>query len=360
MGEAGSASKDIWPEPIRAAFFRQAGSCRDLGSPFMGELMEMFAREGLPEGALRTRLVEWTGEPSAKGDAVPLRLAGALHRLVLDGAAPELAACYPVQAAGFDADRLRAALAVVVPAHERFLCDYLESPPQTNEVRRSSMVMAGLMEIAAATALPLSLLEIGSSAGLNLCPDLYRHEMKDVVAGNPAAPLTLAPEWHGPRPLAVVPRIATRRGCDHNPLYPGREDDVLRLKSYTWPDQIDRMERLEKALAVASGASLDVEKADALDWLERQLARSEPGRCQVVYHSIVLQYLPDADRERFAEIVQKAGQRAGKASPLAWLAIEADGNTPGCAVKLALWPDGEIRTLARADFHGRWIRWGEA
>ncbi len=127
------------------------------------------------------------------------------------------------------------------------------------------MVMAGLMEVTAAIALPLSLLEIGSSAGLNLCPDLYRHEMKNVVAGNSALPVTLAPEWHDPTPLAVVPRIVARRGCDHNPLDPNRADDVLRLKSYTWPDQIDRMERLNKALALAGEASLEIENADALD-----------------------------------------------------------------------------------------------
>ncbi|MDJ0933149.1 DUF2332 family protein [Breoghania sp.] len=114
MGEVRPTSNSVWPEKIRASFARQAGFCRDLGSPFMGGLMDMLAQEGLPEGALRTRIADWFGDPSFKGDAVPLRLAGALHRLVLDGVARELAAYYPPQADGFDADRLRPALVAAV------------------------------------------------------------------------------------------------------------------------------------------------------------------------------------------------------------------------------------------------------
>ncbi|PTW55764.1 hypothetical protein C8N35_11289 [Breoghania corrubedonensis] len=320
----------------------------------------MLARGSLPEGALKTLIAEWPGDPSTRGDVLPLRLAGALHRLVIDGKVPDLAACYPPQATEFDAVCLAPALKVAISAHESFLCDYLKLPPQTNEVRRSSMVMAGLLEISNAVGKPLSLLEIGSSAGFNLYPDLYRHEMGGLVAGDPASPLVLAPEWHGSQPRATTVTIAERRGCDRNPLDPTRAEDVVRLKSYTWPDQLDRMTRLETALALVGNAALHIAQADALDWLSDELARPAPQRCRVVYHSIVLQYLVPADRERFAEIMVAAGARANEDSPLAWLSIEADGRSPGCAVTLTAWPDGTRRTLARADFHGRWIRWGEA
>lgn len=39
------------------------------------------------------------------------------------------------------------------------------------------------------------------------------------------------------------------------------------------------------------------------------------------------------------------------------LRFEPDGESPGGAVTLTVWPSGEERCVARADFHGRWIDW---
>jgi hypothetical protein len=42
---------------------------------------------------------------------------------------------------------------------------------------------------------------------------------------------------------------------------------------------------------------------------------------------------------------------------LAWLRFEGDGTGPGAALTLTAWPEGEEKVIARADYHGRWIRW---
>ncbi|NVK34926.1 MAG: DUF2332 family protein [Rhodobacteraceae bacterium] len=347
----------VWPQRIEAAFLKQAKSCRDLGSPFTADLMHLLATRDLPEGIVRDRIQDWPGDPSAAGDALPLRLAGALHRLVLTGEAEKLASLYPPRQNDLDADALYPVLCETLKAHGAFIHDYLDLPPQTNEVRRSSMVMAGLQEIASRTGLGLSLLEVGSSSGLNLCPELYEVSLGGSVFGTPGSSVKLQPDWQGNTPANCELHIESRRGCDQNPLSPSAVEDVLRLKSYTWPDQRDRLDRLENALSICAQAQPVVDRADAADWIAAQLEPKAENVCRVVYHSIVLQYFPEDTKRRFTQSILEAGARASASAPLAWLAIEADGEQPGCRISLTLWPDGSTITLGRADFHGRWIRW---
>jgi hypothetical protein len=65
----------------------------------------------------------------------------------------------------------------------------------------------------------------------------------------------------GRPPLDAPLRVTSRAGCDPRPLDPRSEEGALTLTSYVWPDQVERLERLRAALAVAR-------EVDApLDWL---------------------------------------------------------------------------------------------
>ena len=88
---------------LEAAFARQGRACDALGSPFMARLMPLLWRIiAAGDGPVAARILTWQGDPSALGDAVPLRLAGALHALVLTRADPGLVAPYPPHSAGQD------------------------------------------------------------------------------------------------------------------------------------------------------------------------------------------------------------------------------------------------------------------
>jgi hypothetical protein len=92
---------------------------------------------------------------------------------------------------------------------------------------------------------------------------------------------------------------------------PRSEEGRLTLTSYVWADQLERLERLRAALAVASEVEAPVERAGAAGWTEARLAEPAPGTATVVFHSIVMQYLPVAERERFERALQAApGTRA--------------------------------------------------
>ena len=79
---------------LREAFLAQATACADLDSPFMARLCRVMAERLTPDTPLSRRLFDWPGDLSPRGASVPLRLAGALHALVLRGDAA-LRAVYP-------------------------------------------------------------------------------------------------------------------------------------------------------------------------------------------------------------------------------------------------------------------------
>lgn len=338
---------------VRAAFRSQAKSCAALGSPFVAMLCDLAAERLTAAQPVGRHLLGWTGDPSSSADSVPLRFAGSLHALVLRGADPALSQVYPPHAA--DPDGLWNAVERACRDHAEAILERLASPPQTNEVRRSAALLPGFLTIAKRFALPLCLSEVGASAGLNLLWDRYAYRLGDFAWGDPQSPVMLAPEWTGGRPPDASLTLRERAGCDLRPVDPAHPDDAQRLLSYLWADQADRIERTRAALHLAALSGLKVEAADAVDWLERRLAVIRPGCVHVIVHTIAWQYLPSAARERGDALIEEAGRAATEAAPLARLSLEGDGQAPGAALTLQMWPTGERHEIGRADFHGRWI-----
>jgi hypothetical protein len=341
-------------EFIRQSFLRQAKACADLGSPFTARLCTLATERLTDETRVGETVLGWPGNPDGTGDALALRLAGTLHALVRSGHDPALSAVYPPHAV--DDDTLWAAIEAAMRRDEAFMLERLKSAPQTNEVRRSSALLPGFLTIAALTGKPLILSEVGASAGLNMQWDRYAYRLGDFRWGA-ASPVELAPRWEGPPPPDATIEITERAGCDLNPLDPASEDDRLRLFSYIWADQQDRLDRTAAALEMATESGLQVEKADAIDWLRKRLATPRPGLTHVIYHTIAWQYLPLALKAEGEALIADAGSRATLEAPLARLQLEADGKPDGAAILLTLWPSGEAREIGRADFHGRWVKW---
>ena len=330
---------------IRQAFRDQAEACAALGSPLMQQLMAGLSARLAPGSPVADTVLSWPGDPSYRADSVPLRLAGGLHALVLTGKDPALAAAY---AAGIDPTD--AALAAIQD-HAGFLLDWLKSAPQTNEVRRSAPLIAVAQWLTARFGLPLILSELGASAGLNLLWDHYALNLPGRTFGPADPSLTLAPDWTGSLPPTAIPTVIDRRGVDLNPLDPVA--DRLRLIAYLWPDQPERISRTRAALDLAQRLRPQVDRADAADWLETRLQDRHDGALHLIFHTIAWQYFPPATQSR----ALAALDRAGKDRPLARFAMEADGNGPGAALSLTLWPGGETIPFGRADAHGRWVDW---
>lgn len=333
---------------LREALLAQSRSCASLGSPFMAQLCRVLADRLAPGTPLTDRLFGWQGDVSSNGASLPLRLAGALHALKRRGDAA-LAAVYPP--ATVDDETLWQAVDSAMSREAAFIDRFLDTAPQTNEVRRSAALIAVALWLAERHPLPLILSELGASAGLNLSFDRYALVAGAARRGPREAALTLAPNWRGPPPPDLPLSVAERRGCDLNPLDRGR--DAERLFAYLWPDQPEREALTRAALALPTPR---VDREDAADWLATRLTPT-PGHLHLIFHTIAWQYFPAAVQSRARALIETAGAAATTDAPLAWFGMEADGTGPGAALTLRLWPGDVTLPMGRADFHGRWIDW---
>jgi hypothetical protein len=338
------------------AWSRQIDWCDANGSPFTARVLEAAWADRTRGGALRALLPDWPGDAGA--DAVPLRVAGALHAMALDGSDAALAALYPPSASAWDAQHGPVAVARALAAQRERVAAYLRVAPQTNEIGRSAALLPGFALIAAHTGLPLATFEIGASAGLNRLWPHFRYELGGWRWGDVASPVTIHAEWRGAAPpLPARIEVAEQQACDIAPIDLNADGAALRLLSYVWPDQSDRLLRLRAAIELAQQRALRVEAADALPWVQRALAPARPGRATVLYHSVMWQYMPPATREALSAAITAAGARATREAPLAWLAFEPPNADAQMQLTLTLWPGGLPRMLARAHPHGRWVEW---
>lgn len=345
------------PKDLLDAFGDQARACAELGSPFMERLCSLLARPWPDTGDLAARLAAFEGDPGPSGHSLPLRVAGGLHALHLSGRAPELARVYAPRQRPEDAD-FAATIHTALVRHQVFLSDWIASAPQTNEIRRSAVLIAAAAVLAGVCDLPFRLSELGASGGLNLWWDHYALDAAGTRIGPQTAPVVFTPDWTGPPPPrtepATLPRVVERRGVDLNPLDLSDTRDFLRLAAYLWADQ---PERLTMTRAGAALGPAIVDRGDAIDWLERRLDNAPEGQLHLIQNTVAWQYFPQTAQARGAALIEAAGARATARAPVAWVQMENDGHGPGAAIGLRIWP-GDIRmNLGRADFHGRWVDW---
>lgn len=340
----------------------QGGICAQMGSPFSGAVARAIVADIVSGGAFAA-LAEPFADRDVRGqldDATALRFLGGLHYLVLKGEAPELAALYPPASAAPDQAQLDRLVAATARGHRQSLAAFVTSPPQTNEVNRSVCLAPGFLIVARRTELPLRCLEIGASAGLNQNWDRYRYELGAAGAwGDPRSPVRLGAEWSGANPpFEVEAKVAERRGCDQNPIDVRDPDQAFRLKSYVWPDQAERLARLDGAIALAHQHPTCSEKADAAAWV-RAHAHAAAGVATVLYHSVVWQYLPTETQAAVAAAIQAAGESATKNAPFAWLRMEPNPANLAAPMELRLtfWPGGGESLLAEVHPHGAKVSW---
>lgn len=334
---------------IERRLLRQA---RSMNSPLYSGLLERCAEDTVAGGPCWPVLRGHGKDPP--DSALGLRLMAALHRLVLDGRAPELTPYYPSVGGRTDVGAAWPVISGILEQRADTIRDLVTRPLQTNEVGRSQGLLCGFLQVAARTDLPLRLLEVGAGAGLNLRWDHYHYEARGRRRGDSDSPVRLCSFDDVPDAFDLPVVIDSRRGCDQAPVDPTTDEGKLTLMSCVWADHVHRVRQLRLALGVAQQVPVTIDRDAAGSWLSEQLARPAAGVATVVFHSIVMQYLAESERRSFEHSIAGAGAAASEQAPLAWLRLEPAGAE--CAVTLTVWPAGEEAVVARCGYHGEGVR----
>ena len=247
---------------------------------------------------------------------------------------------------------------------------------QTNEVQRTAAFIPVLEQLSKSG--PIALVEVGTSAGLNLLMDRYRYKFGET-------------EWFGELdsqvsikcdvrtcfpPLLKKLDISSRIGIDTHPLDLCDLDDARWLRACVWPEQAERQQRMQAALGIARESPPEIVKGNVLDVLGDALSKIPEGVAVCVFNSATLFYLSPEECEEFVALLDQFGDRE-----LHWISLEG-GEFQTFGAKLpfdrlftprsndrptdsfgilgyAQWRGGkrEDHVLGRADMHGRWIEW---
>jgi hypothetical protein len=221
------------------------------------------------------------------------------------------------------------------------------------------MLLPCFLEVARATgADAFDLIELGSSAGLNLVWDRYRYRYANGDWGPAEAALELAGEERGlvPRPLlALRPHVRRRIGIERDPIDVTSEEDALLLKSFVWADQHGRLDRLDRAIEALGRDPPELVRGDFVELLPDVLASTGSDGLTLVFQTASLGYGPPDARKRVSATLAEAGRNRRLAYVSSGRPLDRSDHYYGLWV--TVWPGGEARVVANAGFHGQWLEW---
>ncbi|MGV8910027.1 MAG: DUF2332 domain-containing protein [Propionicimonas sp.] len=345
------------PDPGLSAHFTNFAATTRSRAPLYSRLSA-----GIAESPLLPALFRDAPGPAR----VPVNLFAAVHDLLLADRTASLARFYPNLAErpdpGDPVPEFLDFCAAHAAAIRRTVATRL---PQTNEIGRSALLLAGFDRLGARE---LAQLDVGASAGLNLMVDrlAYRDGLGGQL-GSSAVVLDCSVRGNAPRLAGGLPVIGSRLGLDSRPIDTGDPEELRWLEACVWPDQADRFHRLEAALELLRQYPVDVRRGDAIDDLATSVAALAGGGHPVITTSWVLCYLTPERQQAWLDEVD----RLGAGTDLSWVWAEAPARvdvlpvpddlagTVTTILGITTWRDGTRtdRALARCHPHGYWLHW---
>lgn len=281
-------------------------------------------------------------------------LVGGVHYLLMGGADQVLAGWYrSLVEDPLPVDDIDPVFRSFVLRHEDELVELGRTRyTQTNECRRGIALLPAVMT---AGFDRFHLVEVGTSAGLNLALDLYHYRFGDLEWG-PESTVVLEGEWRGHRvPLHAID-VLSRTGLDLNPIRPGDHDARLWLDALIWPEHLERRARLRHALEMVSGLGLEMVAGDALDTPPGVLGRFPEGEPAVVINAFTLGQFTSEGQARVEEICDTARARR----PVHRVSMEVLDKEDEWA-RLAVSSEGSLVNIGQAHPHGEWVElWDQA
>jgi hypothetical protein len=298
----------------------------------------------------------------------PAVILAALHDLALAGQAPALAAAY---AAGDGDAAAGAAIDTLLRMTDSVVAIAVRRRTTINQTGHGAVLYPAIAEAARrGGANAVGLIDVGCSAGLNLTVDRVGITYSNGQAlGDPSSPVQLTATVVGDRhiPTRVIPQVVARVGIDLDPLDVTDPDDARWLRACVWPDQPERVARLEAEMALVATAPPLLLSGDALEVLPDAFARVPADALPVVTTTWALSPFSLESRLRFLHrLTDAAADRA-----VAWVSTEGVGVAPAIPtlgdrrafghsiIGLAVFDRSGLRAeaIGRCWSRGRWLAW---
>ena len=291
------------------------------------------------------------------GQLPPNLLFACVHYLLLGDPDDPLAAWYPSLGGAATGDPGPAFTGFCLRHREELTGLMRRRLVQANVVRRAAALRLGMAEVARLTRGPVTFVEVGCSAGVQLRFDAYRYDVGGRVWGDASSRVVVPVTWRGGEPPAFgpLPVIRDRVGVDLHPIDAGDPAERRWLRALVWPENLAQAALQEEALAVVAADPPRTVAGDMVEVLPSVVAEVPYGTPVVVFHSATRLHVADDRREAFdAAIAGVARDRE-----LFHLSYEVSGTEPVFALELR-WSAGrgapaEGRVLAIGDGHGEWM-----
>ncbi|SIS43716.1 DUF2332 domain-containing protein [Salimicrobium flavidum] len=288
----------------------------------------------------------------------PNLLLGAVHFLLLKGSDHELKEYYPsiVEIPKRDSELLQVFKEFCREHHKEIEYLLRHKLVQTNEVRRCAYLFPIFSYIYQQTGKPLSLIEIGTSAGLQLLFDYYAYSYGTAdVYGNVDSSVHLTSEVReGTVPehlLTGVPPVRDRIGVDLNISDLTDEEERLWLKALIWPEHKNRIKNFEDAAKELRKNPLHLKEGDGVTLLS-DIAKgisAETSLC--IFHTHVANQMPEEVKGELLQQVEEIGEKRD--------VFHIYNNIDDRQLHIDFFSNGKIHkeTLGETDGHGRWFDW---
>lgn len=294
---------------------------------------------------------------SKKGQPIPNLLFGAVHYLLLKKSDHQLCEFYPsiVPNPNMDKNPFPYFKDFCLTNREEILLIVKNKLVQTNEVRRCAYLYPIFCYIYQKTEKPLSLIEIGSSAGLQLLWDKYSYSYGDnEIYGNKESLVHLTSEVRNgniPSDLSNIPPVDYRLGIDLHISDLTNEEDYLWLKALIWPEHKDRLDNFEQSVMQFKMNPPQLREGDGVDMLNEYVEKVPKDSVLCIFHTHVANQMPEDIKNEFLQKVDMIGSRRDT--------FHVYNNIDDRKLHLDSYINGskQHRVIGDTDGHGRWFDW---
>jgi hypothetical protein len=227
---------------------------------------------------------------------------------------------------------------------------------QTNEVRRCAYLYPLFCYVYQQTNKPLSLIEIGTSAGLQLMWDHYSYSYnKSDLYGNKDSFVHVTSKVRKgrlpPHLLSLTPPVNDRFGVDLHVSDLSEEEEYLWLKALIWPEHKDRLANFERSVEQLRLTPPPLIEGDGVALLPKIAEKIPADTTLCIFHTHVANQMPSHVKEKLLKQINDIGEQRD--------IYHIYNNMEDRKLHIDSVVNGEIqkKTVGETDGHGRWFDW---